>query len=143
MKKKNMIRSSWMGYCPFSVLSHDTVDCIMTQEHRGSRRDKQGTTTIRLCDTVRRGHDTDKRATIRSACARAHGLARLSHDTNCIVAGGDLVGRDTVRDLAVGLYRGTGSRHGAGAATRHTATSAGARRYNARHGQPSLRHGRC
>ena len=35
-EKKNLIRSSWMGYCPFSVLSHDTVDCIVTQARRGS-----------------------------------------------------------------------------------------------------------
>ena len=34
-KKKNLIRSSWKGYCPFSVLSHDTIDCIVTQERRG------------------------------------------------------------------------------------------------------------
>ena len=34
--KKNMIRSSWMGYCSFSVLSHNTVDCIVTQARRGS-----------------------------------------------------------------------------------------------------------
>ena len=25
-----------MGYCPFFVLSHDTVDCIVTQARRGS-----------------------------------------------------------------------------------------------------------
>ena len=35
-EKQNLIRSSWMGYCPFSVLSHDTVVCIVTQAHKGA-----------------------------------------------------------------------------------------------------------
>ena len=35
-EKKNLIRRSWMGYCPFSILSHDTVDCIVTQARKGT-----------------------------------------------------------------------------------------------------------
>ena len=37
-KKKGRVAGSRLGYCPFSVLSHDTIDCIVTQQacaHRG------------------------------------------------------------------------------------------------------------
>ena len=77
-----------MGYCPFSVLSHDTVDCIVKQASRGSQGQAGHghDTTLRHGEERPRhdqeGHDTtDLRA-------RAHGLARLSRDTNCIVVGG-------------------------------------------------------
>ena len=63
-KKKNLIRSSWMGYCPFSVLSHDTVDCIVTQARRGS------------LGQARHGHDT----TLRQGEERPrHGQERLRY----------------------------------------------------------------
>ena len=47
-----------MGYCPFSVLSHDTVDCIVTQARRGS--------------LGQAGHDHDT--------ALRHGEERPRHD---------------------------------------------------------------
>ena len=31
-KKKKNVAGSRLGYCPFVVLSHDTVDCIVTQQ---------------------------------------------------------------------------------------------------------------
>ena len=30
-KKKKIYAGDWMGYYPFSNLSHDTMDCIVTQ----------------------------------------------------------------------------------------------------------------
>ena len=43
-------------------------------------------------------------------CARAHGLARERVVIqSCIVAGGGLVGHDTARDSAAGLYREIGT----------------------------------
>ena len=54
-----------MGYCPFSVLSHDTVDCIVTQARRGSLGQE------------RHGHDT----TLRQGEERPrHGQERLRYD---------------------------------------------------------------
>ena len=36
MKKKKNVTGSRLGYCPFAVLSHDTVDCIVTQGAAGA-----------------------------------------------------------------------------------------------------------
>ena len=45
MKKKRGPSVEGLGYCPFpSCLSHDTVDCIMTQDANG----QAGSATIRL-----------------------------------------------------------------------------------------------
>ena len=143
MKKKNLIRSSWMGYCPFSVLSHDTVDCIVTQVRRGSQGQAgHGHDTALRHNEERPRHGQEGHNT---AGLRARALPGQVESRYKIVLwlGGGLVCRDTARGLAVGLYRETGSRHGARAATRQAATCAGARRYNARHGQPGLRHGQC
>ena len=72
-----------MGYCPFSSLSHDTMDCIMTQ---GVGACCRGATTWPGGPTTR-----PVRATTRLACAhgrlaaRARGLASgVCHDTNIV-----------------------------------------------------------
>ena len=31
-EKKKRVAGVWLGYCSFSVLSHDTVDCIVTMD---------------------------------------------------------------------------------------------------------------
>ena len=61
MKKKIAKEvGDWMGYIPFSNLSHDSMDCIMIQGagacSRGPRHD-QGP-----YDTTNMGHDTTGRA---------------------------------------------------------------------------------
>ena len=90
-----------MGYCPFESryngLYRDTgLGRRGLGTARGPRHGKDSA-TIRPSE----GHDTaDLRAG--RAVVHAHGLARGSRDTNCIVAGGGLVGHDTVRGWAVG-----------------------------------------
>ena len=44
----------WMGYCPFSSLSHDTMDCIVTQGAGAcSRGLRQGQEALRHDPTTR------------------------------------------------------------------------------------------
>ena len=75
MKKKNCV-GDWMGYYPFSSLSHDTMDCIVTQGagacSRGPRYSQEALRhgpTIRPRGPATRPHDTVSRATTRLACA--------------------------------------------------------------------------
>ena len=66
-----------MGYCSFSVLSHDTVDCIVTQACRGS--------------LGQAGHDHDT--------ALRHGEERPRHDR----LGCDTASSVRAHGLAVGV----------------------------------------
>ena len=63
-----------MGYCPFSSMSHDTMDCIMTQGAAAcSRGPRHGWLRAKACGS-----------------ARAAWLAGESRYKCCIVAGGNL-----------------------------------------------------
>ena len=62
----------WKGYCPFSKMSHDTMDCIMTQ---GAGACCRGA-TIRPGGPTTRPHDTASKATTRPARAQGSAAAR-------------------------------------------------------------------
>ena len=84
-EKKKKVTGSRLGYCPFVALSHDTVDCIVTQGTRGvhgrPRYDRLG------CDTAPR-HGPGGPQYGRQ-CARARlGLWSVSRYNRCIVTGG-------------------------------------------------------
>ena len=86
-KKKN-VASSRLGYCPFVVLSHDIVDCIVTHgaadAHGRPQYGRIGPRYGRELD-LRHGRPARKG----ERCAR-EGLATggVCHDTiNCIVTG--------------------------------------------------------
>ena len=99
-EKKRVCKGSWVGYCPFPSLGHDTVYCIVTKQgHQAMIRPSW--CVLGSAAGSRYGHDM---ATIRpitrpryglpanGACssARAHSLARgESRYKNYIVAGGD------------------------------------------------------
>ena len=61
-----------MGYCPYSSLSHDTMDCIVTQGAGACSR----VAMIRPGGPATWSHDTANRATTRLACAQGRAAAR-------------------------------------------------------------------
>ena len=60
-KKKFPRRGDWMGYCPFSSLGHDIIDCIVTgkgigaQGHAAWGHDKANNLATRPHDTANKG----------------------------------------------------------------------------------------
>ena len=110
-----------MGYCPFSNLGHDTIDCIMTQARRGAQK---GATiwpaTLRHSPTIRPGGAATQPACLRSEqqCAR------------CGLATGER------RNTKI-LYRGEGKAF----VSRHGAQCPAIRGRRARHGARRGRHG--
>ena len=99
VKKKRNVASSRLGYCPFPVWSHGTVDCIVTQEAWARR----GWATIRPrlgLDTVE--HAPQYGARVRVAwLAESVAIQRLYHGLGshlCSNRGSD-IGCDTAHDV--------------------------------------------
>ena len=112
-----------MGYCPFSSLSHDTMDCIMTQGAGACCRwaiiRPEGPATLPH-DTASKGHDTVG-LRVGASDARGHmawpwGESRYKNRT---VAGGDYLCRNMVQQGC-----DTALRHGS-SMLRHSRARAG------------------
>ena len=83
-KKKVQWRLEWATAHFLFVLSHDTIDCIVTQGAQHARMDRQDTTTIWL------GTTTTRRSWVATQLARARGTNQrarhgvLYHDTGFV-----------------------------------------------------------
>ena len=84
-KKKKFCAGDWIGYCPFSSLSHNTMDCIVTQGtgacSRVATTRPRGPTT-QPHDTASKGSDT---VGLRIGASDAHiAWPGVSRDTKII-----------------------------------------------------------
>ena len=142
MKKKNLIRSSWMGYCPFFVLSHDTVDCIVTQARRGSlgQAGYDHDTALRHGEERPR-HGQGRLQYDRLACkGKRRAREGLAAEGLCCDTNGRIVIGTQLSRWVMSRYR---SDMAGGSAAIRRRGRAGARACARRYCRPGLRHGQA